>query len=118
MVLAPARTYVTISLSMTCADAFDCRHLDYITKKKGHVYERRSLAADDASASSDVERKVYLLKYFRDYMASKLERDVAWTFCDKRRVSNLDFLVRYYRMKSAIVFKLSNDVLQVRMCIT
>jgi len=26
----------------------------------------------------------------------------------------MDFLVKYYRMKNAIVFKMSNDILQVR----
>lgn len=61
-----------------------------------------------------LERKAYLLRYFEDYMAKTLRRDVSWTFEDVERRKNMDFLVKYYRMKSAIVFKMSNDVLQVR----
>merc|ERR1711879_283254 len=45
-------------------------------------------------------------------MTKTLERDVEWTFSDQSRAKNMDFLVKYYRMKNAIVFKLSNDVLQ------
>lgn len=47
-------------------------------------------------------------------MAKTLRRDVAWLFEDVQRKKNMDFLVKYYRMKQAIVFKMSNDVLQVR----
>ena len=54
------------------------------------------------------------MTYFEDYMSKTLERDVDWTFNDKERTRNMDFLIKYYRMKSAIVFKLSNDVIQVR----
>ena len=61
-----------------------------------------------------MERKVYLLKYFQEYMARTLEREVEWSYVDHGRTKNMDFLVKYYRMKNAIVFKLSNDVLQVR----
>lgn len=57
---------------------------------------------------------MYLLNYFRDYMAKTLERDVDWTWVDMDRQQDMDFLMRYYRMKLAIVFKLSNDILQVR----
>jgi hypothetical protein len=46
-------------------------------------------------------------------MAKTLRRDVPWTFEDVGRTKNMDFLVKYYRMKNAIVFKMSNDVLQV-----
>lgn len=60
-----------------------------------------------------MERKVYLLKYFQEYMTRTLEREAEWTFMDTGRTKNLDFLVKYYRMKNAIVFKLSNEVLQV-----
>ena len=62
----------------------------------------------------DLKRKTYLLEYFEDYMAKTLTRDVAWTFVDSARKRNMDFLVKYYRMKNAIVFKMSNDLLQVR----
>lgn len=46
-------------------------------------------------------------------MSKTLLRDVEWTFVDTSRTRNMDFLVKYYRMKNAIVFKMSNNVLQV-----
>jgi hypothetical protein len=46
-------------------------------------------------------------------MSRTLERDVDWVFNDAGKTRNMDFLVKYQRMKNAIVFKLSNDVLQV-----
>ena len=46
-------------------------------------------------------------------MSRTLERDVDWVHCDTSRTRNMDFLVKYQRMKNAIVFKLSNDVVQV-----
>lgn len=62
---------------------------------------------------NELERKAYLLAYFEDYMSQTLLREVEWNFVDKERTQNMDFLVKYYRMKNAIVFKMSNEVLQV-----
>lgn len=47
-------------------------------------------------------------------MAQTLDRDVDWTFQDLDRRYDMDFLVKYYRMKNCIVFRLSSGVLQVR----
>ena len=52
------------------------------------------------------------MTYFEDYMTKTLERDVEWVYSDKGKAKNMDFLVKYYRMKNAIVFQLSNSVLQ------
>lgn len=60
----------------------------------------------------ELDRKVYLMTYFQEYMTKTLERDVDWVFSDQERTKGMDFLVKYYRMKNAIVFKLSNDVVQ------
>ncbi|SCZ93449.1 BZ3500_MvSof-1268-A1-R1_Chr6-3g08667 [Microbotryum saponariae] len=88
----------------------DKNHFDYIAQRKGNVYTRRHYALTDHP--EDLQRKAYLLEYFEDYMAKTLTRDVAWTFVDAARTKNMCFLVKYYRMKHAIVFKLSNEVLQ------
>ncbi|SCV67638.1 BQ2448_5249 [Microbotryum intermedium] len=88
----------------------DKNHFDYIAQRKGNVYTRRHYALTDHP--EDLQRKAYLLEYFEDYMAKTLTRDVAWTFVDATRTKNMCFLVKYYRMKHAIVFKLSNEVLQ------
>ncbi|KAM0787439.1 hypothetical protein ACM66B_003519 [Microbotryomycetes sp. NB124-2] len=88
----------------------DKLHFDYISNRKGNVYSRRHYTTE--SHPEDLSRKTYLLEYFEDYMAKTLTRDVNWTFSDVERTKNMDFLVKYYRMKNAIVFKLSNQVLQ------
>lgn len=88
-----------------------CRHFDYISNRKGNVFSRKNHALQ--SFPTELDRKVYLMTYFEEYMTKTLERDVEWTWTDAERVRNMDFLVKYYRMKNAIVFKLSNDVLQV-----
>ena len=88
------------------------RHFDYIANRQSNIYTRRHHALSAVPAA--LERKAYLLRYFEDYMAKTLRRDVEWTYDDVARTKNMEFLVKYYRMKSAIVFKMSNDVLQVR----
>ncbi|GAA5884164.1 hypothetical protein JCM16303_005950 [Sporobolomyces ruberrimus] len=88
----------------------DKEHFDYISQRKNNVYTRRH--HNLTSIPSELDRKAYLLRYFEDYMAKTLRRDVSWTFEDTERKKNMDFLVKYYRMKNAIVFKMSNDVLQ------
>ena len=86
-------------------------HLDYISNRQGNVYSRRHYTV--TQHPTELERKAYLLGYFENYMSKTLLRDVDWTFADAERTRNMDFLVKYYRMKNAIVFKMSNDVLQV-----
>lgn len=93
MILAPGRQY-----------------FDYISSRKGNVYQSRN--HDIQSFPKDLDRKVYLMTYFEEYMSKTLERDVDWVFSDKEKAKNMVFLVKYQRMKNAIVFKLSNDVLQ------
>lgn len=98
---------------MARADLCPLRRFDYLSGRKGATYNRKNF--DIQSFPEDLDRKVYLMTYFEDYMTKTLERDVEWVFSDASRSRNMDFLVKYYRMKNAIVFKLSNDVLQVRL---
>ncbi|GAA5928413.1 hypothetical protein JCM10213_005729 [Rhodosporidiobolus nylandii] len=93
----------------------DKQHFDYITSRRSstNVYVRKNYPLSSAAAQgSEIDRKAYLLRYFEDYMAKTLRRDVSWAWEDTQRTRNMDFLVKYYRMKNAIVFKLSNEVLQ------
>lgn len=101
-----------LSKPLADPDGHACRNFDYISQRKSNVYTRKH--HNLASIPSELDRKAYLLRYFEDYMAKTLRRDVPWTFEDVERKRNMDFLVKYYRMKNAIVFKMSNDVLQVR----
>ncbi|KAK9898570.1 Pkinase-domain-containing protein [Cystobasidium minutum MCA 4210] len=93
MVMAPAR-----------------QTFDYISNRRANVYSRRSYGIQ--VFPEELDRKVYLMTYFQEYMTKTLERDVDWVFSDQERTKGMDFLVKYYRMKNAIVFKLSNDVVQ------
>lgn len=88
------------------------RTFDYISNRRANVYSRRSYGIQ--VFPEELDRKVYLMTYFQEYMTKTLERDVDWVFSDQDRTKGMDFLVKYYRMKNAIVFKLSNDVVQVR----
>lgn len=75
------------------------------------MYSRRHYAIKNHP--KDLDRKAYLLEYFEDYMHTTLWRETEFTWVDGERERNMDFLVKLYRMKHAIMFKLSNDVLQV-----
>lgn len=90
------------------------QRFDYLSNRRGSSYTRRNHGIQ--SFPEELDRKVYLMTYFEDYMTKTLERDVEWVFSDKRRTRDMDFLIKYYRMKNAIVFHLSNDVIQVSQC--
>ncbi|GAA5830766.1 hypothetical protein JCM11251_001067 [Rhodosporidiobolus azoricus] len=100
----------------------DKEHFDYITNRRNNVYVRKNYNLSDlatnpppsssSTSAAELDRKSYLLRYFEDYMSKTLRRDVSWAWEDVQRTKNMDFLVKYYRMKNAIVFKLSNEVLQ------
>jgi hypothetical protein len=114
MVMSPDKSCV--GLSSTGLDLSRARsRLDYISSRQGSHCSRRNYAIEGATddvVPKDLDRKVYLLQYFDHYMAQTLDRDVDWTFRDAGRTRDLDFLVKYYRMKQCIVFRLSNAVLQ------
>lgn len=112
--MRPAAGSLSPLTVQTDASGLHCSHFDYISNLKGSVYQRRNYTLQPASFPSELSRKTYLLEYFQNYMAKTLQRDVAWAFVDLDRTKHLDYLVKTYRMKKAIVFKLSNDVIQVR----
>lgn len=62
----------------------------------------------------DVKSKVYLLKHFEQYMMDRLYGEHVYTYEDHDRTQGMDFVQKYLRMKHVIVFKMSHDVLQVR----
>lgn len=91
---------------------------------KRYFDDIRPAGADDLSQNirrnysierypSDLKNKVYLLKHFENYMLDKLFGDQPYTFEDKELTTEMVFVVRYLRMKHVILFRLSNDVLQV-----
>ena len=61
----------------------------------------------------ELNNKVYLLKHFESYMLDRLLGDHSYTYEDRTLTRGMVFVTRYLRMKHVIVFRLSNDVLQV-----
>jgi len=62
---------------------------------------------------SDLHKKVTLLKHFKVYMNENLYKASTYSFVDKERQEDLDFLTKYLRTKRAVIFRLSNKVVQV-----
>lgn len=60
-----------------------------------------------------LHNKVYLLKHFENYMISRLRAEQAYTYEDTNLATGMVFVSRYLRMRHVIVFRLSNDLLQV-----
>ena len=63
----------------------------------------------------DLNNKVYLLKHFESYMLDRLFGNQEYTYKDSALTRGMVFVTRYLRMKHVILFRLSNDVLQVRL---
>ncbi|KNE98688.1 PLK/PLK1 protein kinase [Puccinia striiformis f. sp. tritici PST-78] len=97
----------------TMVMAADRNHFDYIFNRTGTVYQRKNYTLKPKNYPIDLERKTYLLEYFEDYMFTTLKRNVKWAYRDLNRIKHLDFVVKYYRMNNAIVFKMSNDLIQI-----
>jgi cell cycle serine/threonine-protein kinase CDC5/MSD2 len=86
------------------------RSVDFI-EPEGNQKIRRNFKMK--TPPEDLERKIYLLKYFDDYMRKELNRDVSWTYIDKNKKKNMVHLVQFHRSKKVMIFRLSNGVLQV-----
>jgi len=97
----------------TMVMAADRNHFDYIFNRTGMVYQRKNYTLKPKNYPIELERKTYLLEYFEDYMFTTLKRNVKWAYRDLNRTKHLDFVVKYYRMNNAIVFKMSNDLIQI-----
>ncbi|KAI0027458.1 kinase-like domain-containing protein, partial [Vararia minispora EC-137] len=86
-------------------------HFDFIsTRKRGSQYQRKSYTISEYP--EELKNKVYLLKYFENYIMGHLYGDHSFTSEDLERKTGLEFVTIYLRMKNVIVFRLSNDILQ------
>ena len=57
---------------------------------------------------------MFLLHHFQEYMMKKLyHEDDGYTYIDKNLKHGMIFVQRYLRMRHVMLFRLSNDVLQV-----
>ena len=65
------------------------------------------------SQPPELENKVYLLRNFESYMMTRLYGDQDFLYEDTGLTKGMVFVSRYLRMKHVILFRLSNDLLQV-----
>lgn len=94
-------------------NSFLCRHLEYIVRRGtgGATYIRKHY--NFSERPNELSDKTKLLGHFSTYLMKKLYGEHEYTFVDAERTNGLDFVQKYLRLKHAILFKLSNDVLQV-----
>jgi polo-like kinase 1 len=53
------------------------------------------------------------MNHFEGYMMNRLYGDAEYTYQDTALTTGMVFVTRYLRMKHVLLFRLSNDVLQV-----
>ncbi len=76
---------------------------------------RKNYVIDDADFPDEQKTKLYLLRHFEAYMAERLHGEHSFCWEDNERRRGMDMVQKYFRMKNVIVFKLSNDVIQVNL---
>lgn len=91
------------------------RYFDHIdSSREGNTVHghRTNHSVDDYPR--ELDNKMFLLKHFQDYMMRRLyHEDDEYTYIDKNLTHGMIFVQRYLRMKHVMLFRLSNDVLQV-----
>ena len=60
-----------------------------------------------------VQKKITLMKHFKSYMQENLYKASQYTFVDESKTHNMDFLVKYMRTKHAVLFRLTNRLVQI-----
>lgn len=89
---------------------FDC--IEPEIKSDGVIeYTRRSYTTDNFPESLD--NRVYLVNHFTDYLKSKLNAQHSFTFEDLTVRTGMVFATKYLRTRHVILFRLSNDLLQL-----
>jgi hypothetical protein len=102
-----------MQVSIAVANLTLYRHLEYIVRrgKGGATFVRKHYGVE--SRPDELGDKTRLLGHFSTYLMQKLYGEHDYAFVDHQRTSGMDFVQKYLRLKHAILFKLSNDVLQV-----
>lgn len=94
-------------------------HFEYLEYARGtdktvmnrHAHKMGSGASTDYPAA--MKKKVTLLSHFKNYMNENLYKASQYTFVDKENTHGMDFLVKYMRTKHAIMFRLTNRIVQI-----
>lgn len=93
------------------ADEEHFEYLYYTKENELPVMQKAQYTLD--KYPTDLHKKVTLLKHFKVYMNENLYKASTYSFIDKERIEDLDFLTKYLRTKRAVIFRLSNKVVQV-----
>jgi len=93
------------------ADEEHFEYLYYTKENDQPVMQKAQYTLEDYP--NDLHKKVTLLKHFKVYMNENLYKASTYSFIDKERKEDLDFLTKYLRTKRAVIFRLSNKVVQV-----
>ena len=87
------------------------KYFDHIEPASSGEIIRRNHTIDEYPR--ELNNKVYLLKHFEGYMLERLVGDYEYVYDDRSLTKGMVFVTRYLRMKHVILFRLSNEVLQV-----
>ncbi|KAI3645799.1 hypothetical protein MP228_008727 [Amoeboaphelidium protococcarum] len=85
-------------------------YLEYAKGTERSVMNRHAYTLGDYPQS--LNKKVTLLKHFTGYMNENLYK-AEYAFQDVDKTQNLDFLVKYMRTKHAVMFRLTNRIVQI-----
>lgn len=90
----------------------DEKHLEYVVRrgKGGSTYVRKHYEVE--KRPDDLADKTRLLGHFSTYLMQKLYGEHSYTSMDLEKTTSMDFVQKYLRLKHAILFKISNEVLQ------
>ena len=116
-VLAPGKQYVSLSTSYP---SLLIRHFDAIEPSRGQGDLLHGLRTNYPIEEypRELSNKVYLMNSFEGYMMDRLYGDAEYTYVDEALTTGMVFVTRYLRMRHVLLFRLSNDVLQVCLFLT
>jgi hypothetical protein len=88
------------------------QHFDYIHPSDDMLSGQRESHRMDA-VPSELKNKVYLTQHFQSYILDRLTGNYEYLYNNVELRTGMVFISKYLRMKHVIVFRLSNDVIQV-----
>ncbi|KAJ3342186.1 DNA topoisomerase 1 [Gonapodya sp. JEL0774] len=90
----------------------DNKYFEYLYKTPGRNEMNRSRARMD-NFPEVLQKKVTLLQHFRQYIKDNLSKHMpSYCFSDTE-VVNMDFVTKHVRSQQAVVFRLSNKIVQL-----
>lgn len=88
------------------------KHFDYIHPSAEQLNGYRENHRVDATPD-ELQNKVYLTQHFQSYILARLTGEYEFLYNNVELKTGMVYISKYLRMKHVIVFRLSNDVIQV-----